>query len=181
MNLRKRWCCFHAHSENWEHRMVEHKKNKCMWLILFVNAPINRTLIIIILRIKSGNLYNKWNVYSSELLTISLHLYNCYFTFQGLKTGMYYLRTKPAANAIQFTVDKSKIKKSVATETTSGNRNSENGIRVMTEEERLAYNMAGLACSLDNKDDCMMCGSWIMCCIKFPIVLSEYMKYLWIL
>lgn len=26
---------------------------------------------------------------------------------KGLKTGMYYLRTKPAANAIQFTVDKS--------------------------------------------------------------------------
>jgi ribonucleoside-diphosphate reductase subunit M1 len=28
----------------------------------------------------------------------------------GLKTGMYYLRTKPAVNAIQFTVDKSKLK-----------------------------------------------------------------------
>ena len=28
----------------------------------------------------------------------------------GLKTGMYYLRTKPAAQAIQFTVDKSKVK-----------------------------------------------------------------------
>lgn len=27
----------------------------------------------------------------------------------GLKTGMYYLRTKPAANAIQFTVDKTKL------------------------------------------------------------------------
>lgn len=26
--------------------------------------------------------------------------------FQGLKTGMYYLRTKAATNAIQFTVDK---------------------------------------------------------------------------
>ena len=25
---------------------------------------------------------------------------------KGLKTGMYYLRTQPAANAIQFTVDK---------------------------------------------------------------------------
>merc|ERR1712093_537710 len=25
---------------------------------------------------------------------------------KGLKTGMYYLRTRPAANAIQFTVDK---------------------------------------------------------------------------
>ncbi len=30
--------------------------------------------------------------------------------FQGLKTGMYYLRTKAAANAIQFTVDKTKLK-----------------------------------------------------------------------
>uniref|UniRef100_T1J1Q1 Lipoyl synthase, mitochondrial n=1 Tax=Strigamia maritima TaxID=126957 RepID=T1J1Q1_STRMM len=30
----------------------------------------------------------------------------------GLKTGMYYLRTKPAANAIQFTVDKSLVTKS---------------------------------------------------------------------
>ena len=29
---------------------------------------------------------------------------------QGLKTGMYYLRTKPAANAIQFTVDKAKLR-----------------------------------------------------------------------
>jgi len=26
---------------------------------------------------------------------------------KGLKTGMYYLRTKPAVNAIQYTVDKS--------------------------------------------------------------------------
>ncbi|UYV79318.1 RRM1, partial [Cordylochernes scorpioides] len=30
----------------------------------------------------------------------------------GLKTGMYYLRTRPAANAIQFTVDKTALKKS---------------------------------------------------------------------
>merc|ERR1711951_178034 len=27
----------------------------------------------------------------------------------GLKTGMYYLRTKPAAQAIQFTVDKTRL------------------------------------------------------------------------
>merc|ERR1739844_382828 len=32
----------------------------------------------------------------------------------GLKTGMYYLRTKPAAQAIQFTVDKSKVKEAVS-------------------------------------------------------------------
>ena len=28
----------------------------------------------------------------------------------GLKTGIYYLRTKPAASAIQFTVDQTKLK-----------------------------------------------------------------------
>ncbi|EYC03598.1 hypothetical protein Y032_0093g2680 [Ancylostoma ceylanicum] len=28
----------------------------------------------------------------------------------GLKTGMYYLRTKPAVNAVQFTVDKEALK-----------------------------------------------------------------------
>jgi len=32
----------------------------------------------------------------------------------GLKTGMYYLRTKPCAQAIQFTVDKSKVKDSLS-------------------------------------------------------------------
>ena len=31
---------------------------------------------------------------------------------KGLKTGMYYLRTKPAANAIAFTVDKERLQKS---------------------------------------------------------------------
>ena len=32
----------------------------------------------------------------------------------GLKTGMYYLRTKPAAQAIQFTVDKTKVKEALS-------------------------------------------------------------------
>lgn len=59
----------------------------------------------------------------------------------GLKTGMYYLRTKPAANAIQFTVDKSKVK------VANGN----------TEKDEA--NMSMIACSLLNKEDCMSCGS----------------------
>ena len=36
----------------------------------------------------------------------SMHFYGWK---KGLKTGMYNLRTRPAADAIQFTVDKSKI------------------------------------------------------------------------
>ncbi|KAL4715575.1 hypothetical protein ACJJTC_009201 [Scirpophaga incertulas] len=61
----------------------------------------------------------------------------------GLKTGMYYLRTKPAANAIQFTVDKSKLKNKTSNE------------RSDTDEA----NMAAITCSLQNKDACLSCGS----------------------
>ncbi|XP_046388894.1 ribonucleoside-diphosphate reductase large subunit [Ischnura elegans] len=64
----------------------------------------------------------------------------------GLKTGMYYLRTKPAATAIQFTVDKSKLQKAVT--------NGVNGT-----EAKKTENMKAMVCSLENKDECLMCGS----------------------
>lgn len=38
----------------------------------------------------------------------SMHFYGWK---KGLKTGMYYLRTKPAVNAVQFTVDKAALQK----------------------------------------------------------------------
>uniref|UniRef100_A0A146L2M3 Ribonucleoside-diphosphate reductase large subunit n=1 Tax=Lygus hesperus TaxID=30085 RepID=A0A146L2M3_LYGHE len=66
----------------------------------------------------------------------------------GLKTGMYYLRTKPAANAIQFTVEKTKLKDEV----------KQNGTSSKSEAEK-AFNMASMVCSLENKDECLMCGS----------------------
>lgn len=65
---------------------------------------------------------------------------------QGLKTGMYYLRTKPAANPIQFTLNKEKLK-----ETQDAVKASEEGVK-----ER---NMAAMVCSLQNRDECLMCGS----------------------
>jgi len=66
---------------------------------------------------------------------------------------MYYLRTKPAASAIQFTVDKSKLKK--ATENDDFPRT--NGTPDRKEEQR--RNLEEMVCSLQNKDDCLMCGS----------------------
>jgi len=70
----------------------------------------------------------------------------------GLKTGMYYLRSKPAASAIQFTVDKSKLKKNVATDAASvADANGQD------QEQR--RNREAMVCSLQNKDDCLMCGS----------------------
>tara|TARA_B100001248_G_scaffold262484_1_gene258742 strand:- start:1544 stop:3889 length:2346 start_codon:yes stop_codon:yes gene_type:complete len=53
---------------------------------------------------------------------------------RGLKTGMYYLRSQAAAEAIKFTVDQTKL-----------NAKKDN------EED--------LACSIDNPDDCLACGS----------------------
>jgi ribonucleoside-diphosphate reductase alpha subunit len=53
---------------------------------------------------------------------------------KGLKTGMYYLRTKAAVNAIKFTVDKEIIDK---------------------EKEK---NIKAMSCSLENKEDCEMCS-----------------------
>lgn len=59
---------------------------------------------------------------------------------KGLKTGMYYLRTKAAADAIKFTVEK---QAEVALEP------------IVTEEDKLA----AMACSLDNPEACEACGS----------------------
>jgi ribonucleoside-diphosphate reductase subunit M1 len=58
---------------------------------------------------------------------------------KGLKTGMYYLRSKPAANPIQFTVVKSPTPESIS--------NAE-----ILEQQQLL-------CSRENKEDCLMCGA----------------------
>jgi ribonucleoside-diphosphate reductase subunit M1 len=67
---------------------------------------------------------------------------------------MYYLRTKPAATANQVTVDKTKLNRSIKNGTVS------NG--VVTEEREAkqdALNLNAMVCSLQNKDECLMCGS----------------------
>uniref|UniRef100_A0A8C8SAN3 Ribonucleotide reductase catalytic subunit M1 n=1 Tax=Pelusios castaneus TaxID=367368 RepID=A0A8C8SAN3_9SAUR len=71
----------------------------------------------------------------------SMHFYGWK---QGLKTGMYYLRTKPAAKPIQFTLNKEKLKEREKTS---------------REEEEKERNKAAMVCSLENREDCLMCGS----------------------
>ena len=84
---------------------------------------------------------------------------------QGLKTGMYYLRTKPAVQAIQFTVDKARLAESnKANEPAKPPKSpAKKGAVVDKENVEVAQenqkNMATLVCSLQNKDDCLMCGS----------------------
>jgi ribonucleoside-diphosphate reductase alpha chain len=77
---------------------------------------------------------------------------------KGLKTGMYYLRSKSAADAIKFTVDASYMKKpeleEVAATVGSGSQAVMSTVTVSAEE---AY--AQMACSLDNPEACEACGS----------------------
>lgn len=63
------------------------------------------------------------------------------------KTGMYYLRTKPAANAIQFTIDKTRVKPEARVKKESGDLKPK-----PTAEEILV-------CSRENKDECLMCSA----------------------
>ncbi|NHE57119.1 ribonucleoside-diphosphate reductase subunit alpha [Cyclobacterium plantarum] len=64
---------------------------------------------------------------------------------KGLKTGIYYLRSKAASSAIQFTVDKSQLDKIPAS--------------TAAEPDPKKQQQDAIACSLDNPDDCEMCGS----------------------
>lgn len=82
-----------------------------------------------------------------------------------MKTGMYYLRTRAAADAIQFTVDKSSFKaapvpKPIAV-IVSPDKSPEATPRLSTDEleaENEAQ-MAAMVCSLENRDACISCGS----------------------
>lgn len=66
---------------------------------------------------------------------------------KGLKTGMYYLRSQAATSAIQFTVDKAALNVDSQAQPVSSDL-------TMTQQKQDA-----IACSLDNPDDCEMCGS----------------------
>jgi len=94
------------------------------------------------------------NVHVAEPNFAKLSSMHFYGWQAGLKTGMYYLRTKAAASAIQFTVDKTKLKKA--------NENAkEEGVEINEAKEaaKKEYEEAALICSIQNKDDCLMCGS----------------------
>ncbi|GAQ89121.1 ribonucleoside-diphosphate reductase complex [Klebsormidium nitens] len=95
----------------------------------------------------------------------SLHFYTWR---KGMKTGMYYLRTRAAADAIQFTVDKSSFAKAgplpkplSISPSPSPAPAPEAALRPSADEleaEKEAQ-MAAMVCSLENKDACISCGS----------------------
>jgi len=87
----------------------------------------------------------------------------------GLKTGMYYLRTQAAVDAIKFTADKSVTEKVIAEPITNHGAatipvSATPGLfePQKTEEKSAAeieFELAKAACSLENPDSCEVCGS----------------------
>ena len=90
---------------------------------------------------------------------------------KGLKTGMYYLRSTAAADAIQFTLDKTAMQPVVVEATTTVSITEtvtvQQPVALATEvQQTIQYtaaeyeqNRADMACSLDNPDACEACGS----------------------
>ena len=81
------------------------------------------------------------NANAPKLTSMHFHAWRA-----GLKTGMYYLRTKAATDAIKFTVDK-KYKEQPAEEVKAAKDVTE-----MSHKEQVA------ACSIENGPDCEMCS-----------------------
>ncbi|EGD80976.1 Rrm1 protein [Salpingoeca rosetta] len=73
-----------------------------------------------------------FNVHISDPNFGKLTSMHFYAWKRGLKTGMYYLRSRAATNAIQFTVDAKKAREAKE---------------------------AAMMCSIDNRDECVMCSA----------------------
>ncbi len=71
---------------------------------------------------------------------------------KGLKTGMYYLRTKAATDAIKFTIDKK------YQEAPKGSATPELSSVAAKTMDQIAQEQATISCSLDNPDACEMCS-----------------------
>lgn len=87
---------------------------------------------------------------------------------KGLKTGMYYLRTKAAADAIKFTVAKEEaVQPKEELVEAGGTTTTQGGTVVQREKPKTAaeleaerqQNQSAMQCSLDDPEGCEMCGS----------------------
>ena len=83
---------------------------------------------------------------------------------KGLKTGMYYLRSRPAVDAIQFTVDQAAAKTTMSEKAFSDAKPLADKLPVEATTEREVheeyeeYENEKLACSIENRDACVMCS-----------------------
>lgn len=95
---------------------------------------------------------------------------------KGLKTGMYYLRSTAAADAIQFTLDKAAVQQPTASQSAETQLAEQVAVAASasaaaaaqqtliqyepkTAAQDYEQKMSDMACSLDNPDGCEACGS----------------------
>lgn len=87
---------------------------------------------------------------------------------KGLKTGMYYLRTKAATDAVKFTVEQEQVEQpdvleesvvAYGTPATPVIAEEEPAPIASDVETEVMEFKEGAACMLDDKGDCLMCGS----------------------
>ena len=69
---------------------------------------------------------------------------------KGLKTGMYYLRTRPAVDAIKFTVDQISLAKKAEKKTS------------LTNNADINMKAKALACSVRLSNLCLVCLFWLL-------------------
>jgi len=127
------------------------------------------------------------NLFLSDPNFAKLSSMHFYAWEKGLKTGIYYLRTKAAASAQKFTIqqhaglDKKTEEKAGSALAAGGFMDTVAGLPVGGQEEAVAVGvaigsdvtvpdvvdaamtkeeaMSQIACSIDNKDECIACGS----------------------
>ncbi|WP_203295366.1 ribonucleoside-diphosphate reductase subunit alpha [Luteirhabdus pelagi] len=80
----------------------------------------------------------------------------------GLKTGMYYLRTKSAVDAIKFTLNNDKKKQPVAATSSSAAETEVEAVKADTNKPLTPQELREMLAksrTADEDDDCLMCGS----------------------
>lgn len=111
------------------------------------------------------------NIFMENVTNSKLTSMHFYAWKKGLKTGMYYLRTKAATDAIKFTVDKKYKNQSkeealqAAPEAQEGQAATKTAATAATaaapagtQPEEMTYEQQVQACSIDNGPDCEMCS-----------------------
>ncbi len=114
------------------------------------------------------------NLFMEDVNVAKLSSAHFYAWKKGLKTGMYYLRTKAAADAIKFTVEQSNMKLQVLNNedalvvelSNAGTIDTRVVQTLVPDKDASKINLpveppaeTQISCSLDNPDGCIMCGS----------------------
>lgn len=99
------------------------------------------------------------NIHIAEPNMSKLSSMHFYAWKKGLKTGMYYLRTRPAADPIKFTVDKTRIPATIKTDATAEKGVTQEETTTTTTEEQALTRRFRQCNVTDENGACLMCSS----------------------